>query len=412
MGPYAGALGRAAGAQSVQARRNGVRVNTAAASTELSLHPGNSPLPRSIMLVGPLPPPSGGMANQTRQLAQLLAAEGCEVTTVQVNLPYRPAWIGRVRGIRAVFRLGAYVLRLRREIRHVELVHVMANSGWAWHLCAAPAIWMGSLVGVPVVVNYRGGDAEAFFARGFGRIRPTLARARAVIVPSGFLQRVFERYGVAARIVPNIVSLEAFRPAAKTPAAPHLLVARNLEPIYDVGTALRAFAIVVERFRDACLTVAGSGPDREELGRLAQELGVTDRVRFTGSLENSKLPALYGAANVVVNSSLVDNFPISLLEAMACGVPIVSTNVGGIPYLVEHERTALLVPPRNPVALANAVLRLFDDRSLALRLRLAGIEAAQRYAWAQVRADLFGVYAQACKRAPGSSRGTGSTTAR
>jgi glycosyltransferase involved in cell wall biosynthesis len=387
-------------------------VNTSPASAELSLHPGNPPPPRSIMLVGPLPPPSGGMANQTRQLAQLLAAEGCEVTTVQVNLPYRPAWIGHVRGIRAIFRLGAYVLRLRREIRHAELVHVMANSGWAWHLCAAPAIWIGSLRGVPVVVNYRGGDAEAFFARGFGRIRPTLARARAVIVPSGFLQRVFERYGVAARIVPNIVSLEAFRPVDTTPAAPHLLVARNLEPIYDVGTALRAFAIVAERFRDACLTVAGSGPDREELGHLAQKLGIADRVRFTGSLENSQLPALYGAANIAVNSSLVDNFPISLLEAMASGVPIVSTNVGGIPYLVEHERTALLVPPRNPVALAKAVLRLFDDRSLALRLRVAGIEAAQRYAWPQVRADLFRVYAQACQQTPAYSRGTGTTTAR
>jgi glycosyltransferase involved in cell wall biosynthesis len=387
-------------------------VNNSSASAELSLHPGNSPPPRSIMLVGPLPPPSGGMANQTRQLAQLLAAEGCEVTTVQVNLPYRPAWIGHIRGVRAIFRLAAYVLRLRREIRHAELIHVMANSGWAWHLCAAPAIWMGSLRGVPVVVNYRGGDAEAFFATGFGRIRPTLARARAVIVPSGFLLRVFERYGVAARIVPNIVSLEAFRPADTTPAAPHLLVARNLEPVYDVGTALRAFAIVAERFRDACLTVAGSGPDREQLGRLTQQLGIADRVRFTGSLENSELPALYGAANVAVNSSLVDNFPISLLEAMASGVPIVSTNVGGIPYLVEHERTALLVPPRNPVALANAVLRLFDDRSLALRLRAAGIEAAQRYAWPQVRVDLFRVYAQACTQTSAYSRGTGTTTAR
>jgi glycosyltransferase involved in cell wall biosynthesis len=387
-------------------------VSTSAANTELSLGPGDSPPPRSILLVGPLPPPSGGMANQTRQLAQLLAGEGCEVTTVQVNSPYRPAWIGRVRGLRAIFRLVAHVLRLRREIRHVELVHVMANSGWAWHLFAAPAIWIGSLRGVPVVVNYRGGDAEAFFARGFGRIRPTLARARAVIVPSGFLHAIFEKYGVAASIVPNIVSLEAFRPADTTPAAPHLLVTRNLEPIYDVGTALRAFAIVAERHPDARLTVAGSGPDREKLERLAQELGVARQVRFTGPLENSELPALYRAATIAVNSSLVDNFPISLLEAMASGVPIVSTDVGGIPYLVEHEGTALLVRPGTPVVLADAVLRLLEDRSLASRLRAAGIEAAQRYAWPRVRADLFDVYARACRRTSAHAGGTGTATAR
>jgi glycosyltransferase involved in cell wall biosynthesis len=334
------------------------------------------------------------MANQTRQLAQLLAAEGCRVTTVQVNAAYRPAWIGRVRGIRAMFRVIPYVLRLWREVPHVDLVHVMANSGWAWHVFAAPAIWVASLRGVPVVVNYRGGDAESFFARGFARVRPTLARTSAVIEPSGFLQAVFEKYGVAAAIVPNVVNLEAFHPADKPPAAPHLLITRNLEPIYDIETGLRAFAEVAQWHPDVRITVAGSGPDREKLERLAQELGIARSVRFTGALENSDLPALYREASVALNSSLVDNFPISLLEAMASGVPIVTTRVGGIPYLVEEGSTALLVPPRAPSAMATAVLRLLEDRGLASRLRAAGLDAVQRYAWPRVRAELFEVYAR------------------
>jgi len=352
------------------------------------------------------------MANQTRQLAQLLAKEGCRVTTAQVNAPYRPAWIGRVRGIRALFRLIPYVLRLWREVPHVELVHVMANSGWAWHMFAAPAIWIASLRRVPVVVNYRGGDAENFFARAFARVRPTLSRASAVIVPSGFLHGVFEKYGVATSIVPNIVSLEAFYPAEELPAAPHLLVTRNLEPIYDIETALRAFAIVANRHRDARLTVAGSGPDREKLERLSQELGVASSVWFVGAMENTQLPALYRQASIALNSSLVDNFPISLLEALASGVPIVSTSVGGIPYLVEHEATALLVPPRAPAALAQAVLRLLEDQPLALRLRAAGLETVQRYAWPRVHADLFEVYARARSGQRLSARETGTAPAR
>jgi glycosyltransferase involved in cell wall biosynthesis len=367
---------------------------TAVAAVQDHLGTRAATVPRSIVLVGPLPPPSGGMANQTRQLAHLLASEGCEVTVVRANAPYWPAWVARLRGMRALFRLFPFVRHLWRSVGGAELVHVMANSGWAWHLFAAPAIWIAWLRGVPVVVNYRGGDADAFFARQFRLIRPTLARAGVVVVPSAFLNAIFGKYGVATSIVPNVVNLDAFFPAAALPDKPHLLVTRNLEPIYDIGVVIRAFAIVAARHDEARLTVAGSGPDRAMLERTAAELGVADRVRFTGRVDNAELPAFYRAASVVVNASLVDNLPISLLEAMASGVPIATTDVGGIPYVVQHEMTALLVPPRDAVAMADAVLRLLEDRPLARRLREAGIEAAQRYAWPNVRGELFAGYAR------------------
>src|SRR5215472_2658947 len=92
-----------------------------------------------VGLVGPLPPPEGGMANQTRQLANLLAGAGLKVEVVQANAPYRPQWVGRVRVLRAAFRLFPYLGQLWRCAAHCDLFHVMANSGWAWHLVAAPA---------------------------------------------------------------------------------------------------------------------------------------------------------------------------------------------------------------------------------------------------------------------------------
>jgi len=184
------------------------------------------------------------MANQTAQLARLLGEEGVAVRVVATNAPYRPAWVGRFRGFRAGVRLGVYAAALRGAMRHADLVHVMANSGWAWHLSAAPAIWAARSARVPIVLNYRGGGAEAFFTRSFRWVRPTLTRADAVVVPSGFLEDVFRRRGIAARIVPNVVDLERFRPGPPRAAgsAPHLVVARNLEPIYDIPVALRAFA--------------------------------------------------------------------------------------------------------------------------------------------------------------------------
>lgn len=355
-----------------------------------------------IGLVGPLPPPSGGMANQTLQLAGLLREEHVEVELIQVNRPYRPGWIGRFKGIRAGFRLLPYVSQLWLSAGRVQLFHVMANSGWSWHLFAAPAIWIARLRGKPVIINYRGGEADSFFDKAFSWVKPSLSRADAIIVPSGFLEGVFGKRGFSATIVPNIIDLSRFGAGMRSDTAtavagpdfPHIIVTRNLEPIYDNETALRAFHIVRRSFPAAKLTLAGSGPERHTLEQLAFALGIRGAVTFTGRVDNEGMAAIYRSASVMLNPSLADNMPISILEALASGVPVVSTNVGGVPYLVEHEKNALLVPARDPQAMADAVLQLLNDATRTRRLIEAGMECVQRYTWPNVRVPLFRVYEQ------------------
>lgn len=351
-----------------------------------------------IGLVGPLPPPAGGMANQTLQLARLLREEGAAVELIQVNRPYRPAWAGKIRGVRAVFRLIPYLLQLWRSARKVDLFHVMANSGWSWHLFAAPAVWVARFAGIPVIVNYRGGEADAFFGKSFALVKPTLDQAAAIVVPSGFLEGVFGKRAVSTQIVPNIIDLSRFSAERKLDAcpadsAPCILVARNLEPIYDNATALRAFRIVRSILPAARFVVAGSGPQREELEALASELGLTEAVTFTGHVKNEDMARLYQDADIMVNPSLADNMPISVLEALASGVPVVSTDVGGVPYLVEHGVTALLVPVQDPSAMAQAILALLTDPGKAQRMRQAGVAAVAQFSWPNVRTRLLGVYA-------------------
>jgi hypothetical protein len=155
--------------------------------------------------------------------------------------------------LRAAFRLLPYLLALWRAAGQAQVLHVMANSGWSWHLFAAPAIWVARWRGVPVVVNYRGGEAAGFLATSRRSVAWSLRHAAWLIVPSGFLQQVFGRHGLAAHIVPNVVDLQRFHPlaqvtgdAALRPREPQLMVSRNIEPIYDNGTALRAFALTCE----------------------------------------------------------------------------------------------------------------------------------------------------------------------
>jgi glycosyltransferase involved in cell wall biosynthesis len=347
------------------------------------------------------------MANQTRQLARLLGQEGVEVELVQVNAPYRPHWVGSWRGVRALFRLAPYLVRLWDAAGRVQLFHVMANSGWAWHLCAAPAIWIAKLRRIPVVVNYRGGNADEFFSKSYFWVGPTMRLADRLVVPSGFLQQVFAHFGLSTEVVPNVIDLGRFAPRPANPGArtdaPHLIVTRNLEPIYDIGTALRALSIVRNAWPGAHLTVAGSGPERNRLGDLAQTLGLGAHVTFSGRLDNDRIGELYRQADLFVNSSLVDNMPISILEALASGVPVVSTSVGGVPFLVEHQKTALLVAPNDADAMARAILDLLDHPAKAAQLAGAGRDSVQQYTWQNVRGRLFEVYSGLAPGTPGDA---------
>ncbi len=345
-------------------------------------------------LVGPLPPPSGGMANQTRQLASLLRAEGLDVALVRTNEPHRPAWIASLRGIRGLVHQIPYRRALSRTTRQIDVMHVMANSGWAWRLLAAPAIQAGFAQGVPVVVNYRGGLAREFLSRSASSVIPTLRRA-ALVVPSRFLKEVFAQYGLEAEVIPNVVDLAVFTPRAageRPGGRTHVVITRNLETLYGIDTALHAVALLRGHVPDLRVSIAGSGPERAALERLSGSLGLANLVRFTGRLETAEIANLYRDADLLLNPSRADNTPNSLLEAAACGVPIVSTNVGGVPYLVEHGRTAWLVPVDSPPEMAEAMSRVLGDADLRQRLCAAASELAASCRWQVVRDQWLGLY--------------------
>lgn len=348
----------------------------------------------TLCIVGPLPPPSGGMANQCEQLVRLLRQEGVEVELVRNNAPYRPEWAGRIPVLRALFRLLPYLAALWSVAGRVQVMHILANSGWAWHLFAAPAVWIGRIRGVSVIVNYRGGNADTFFAAAPRHVLATLRMASERVTPSGFLQRVFARHGLNAVIVPNIIDLSRFSPAPARDFgdAPHLIVTRNLEPIYDIPTAIRAFERIRKVLPGSRLTVAGTGPELGRLQALTRELGIEAAVHFAGRIDNADIPALYASADCMLNPSTVDNMPISILEAFASGVPVISTDAGGIPDMVEDGVSANLVPIGDAERMAAEALRVLVEPACAASMRTAGIEAAVRYAWPTVRDQWLDLY--------------------
>lgn len=350
-----------------------------------------------VCLVGPLPPPSGGMAEQTAQLARLLNNEGVQVDIVQVNPPYPDNLLGKLRGIRAVFRLIPYLQRLWQSIGNASIVHVMANSGWSWYLHAAPAIQIAHLRKVPSIVNYRGGGAKEFLKNSAKHILPTLKKTQALVVPSGFLLEIFQAFDINSRIVPNIVDLSRFSPTERElpTACPHIVVTRNLETIYGIDVALKAFKFVLDQFPAARMTIAGTGDQAQNLHQIARELAIDHKVEFVGRLDREEVVALYKTANVLLNASRIDNMPNSLLEALAGGVPIVTTNAGGIPHMVQHRETALLVEINDASAMAEATLSVLKDDQLRSKLIKNGLAEAKKYSWESVSGCIAATYADA-----------------
>jgi glycosyltransferase involved in cell wall biosynthesis len=348
----------------------------------------------NIGLVGPLPPPNGGMAMQTLQLSDLLAREGVSVEVLQTNAPYWPGFIQGLWGIRAVFRLFPYIFKLWMLAGRVQVIHLMANSGWSWQLYAAPAIWIGWMRRTPVIVNYRGGEAREYFTRSIGFVRPSLKKASTLVVPSGFLRQVFSEFDFDVQVIPNIVDLETFSPGEvkQNPESFQFVIARNLEPIYGLANAIRAFAKAAQTVPNLELKIAGSGPLLEELEKLAFHEGVAGRVEFVGRLDRAGIVNLYRQSHAMINPSRVDNMPNSVLEALAGGLPVISTNVGGVPFIVEQGETALLVERDNTEAMAAAIVQLASDAALRKRLAENGLNEVQQYAWKVVRDKWLALY--------------------
>ena len=167
---------------------------------------------------------------------------------------------------------------------------------------------------------------------------------------------------------------------------------RNLELIYDNETAIKAFNEILTSYPNARLTIAGTGPELENLQSLVEQLDLTQRVLFTGRVYTQQMPTLYQSADVMINPSRVDNMPNFILEALASKVTVVSTNVRGIPYMVEHENTALLVNPNDYLAMASAIRQVLEDEQCQRKLVNSGLSLVKQFAWSEVSQHWLSLY--------------------
>ncbi len=355
--------------------------------------PNRNAAPIRVLIVAPSIDILGGQAVQAARLVEKLRKEpGLKVGFLPVNprLPSPLRKLQAIKYVRTAVTSAIYLAMLLARMWRYDVVHVFSASYLSFVLAPTPAILIARLLGKKVLLNYRSGECEDHLRR-WRTALLVIRLAHRVIVPSGYLVDVFSRFGIRAQAIANIVDLSRFAFRERHPLRPILLSNRNFESLYNVEAILRAFALIQLRVPDARLIVAGDGSHRDNLRKLAVDLDLRN-VEFTGVLAPERMRELHQQADIFVNASNVDNMPVSILEAFASGLAVVTTDAGGIPYIVTNERNGLMVSLGDWTRLARKVLALLENQELAQRLIATAREDSKKYQWEAVRAEWLRVY--------------------
>jgi len=232
-----------------------------------------------------------------------------------------------------------------------------------------------------------------------------IRNATKVISPSKYYADIVERKcGVRPVVIPNPIYLQDYAHlSAREKARENLdldtkdaviLCSGRLDPQKGLIYLIKAFKNIVRECPPAKLIIVGTGPSKDELVNFVKATRLKNII-FTGYVKKYYLNQLLAAADVYVSPSVYETFGIAVLEALASGLPIVATNVGGLPEIVENGKNGFLVPPRNPAAISEAVLRIIFDKSLRLKFRENNKTKAKKYSTDVVFPKILNIYNEA-----------------
>jgi len=375
---------------------------------------------RILLLTSEYPPDVGGIASHVSELAKALAPGAASVEVVH------PRSIGAA--IQASDHTGPCVHR--PGVVKGEPFYQAMLRWWLARKLARRPVDILHVHGVRPLAATRGLAARTVFTNhssGFlARLRTSPARKRRtarllehcdyVIGPSDELvdaARAFGYLGPAA-MIPNGVDVERFRPGASPLRREWgieqdeivILLARRL--VEKNGVTNFAGAVRLLDPKSFRLVIAGDGPERSKMIAILSDAHLLDRTRFLGAVSNFEMPAVYRAADISVLPSLAEATSISGLEAMACGLPLVGTRVGGIPAIMADGETGLLVEPGHPEQFAAALRRLISESGLRARLGAAArTRAEQEFSWPEIARRTLHVYRECLARAVPSGNALG-----
>ena len=283
-------------------------------------------------------------------------------------------------------RLLDIVLTLIRRRKQIDTVCLQVYGGPSF-VVEDVASRLAHTFGHRLVMVLHGGAMPPFMTRFPTWSRRVLRRADLLITPSQYLADFIRKQGFSCCVIPNALDLTLYQFRHRKEVKPRLVWLRALHRIYQPEMAIKVLRDISCRFPDASLIMAG--PDKkdgslEAVKKLARELGLADRLQIAGGVSKTDVPNCLARGDIFLNTTLYESFGISVMEAAAVGLPIVTTNVGELQYLWKHGQDAMQVPPDDAIAMAAAVQQVLLDSGLSGRLSLNARRKAEQYDWSRV----------------------------
>ena len=335
-----------------------------------------------VLIIAPSMRLIGGQSIQAKRLLDALSDNENVEMSFLPNDP--PNAFQNIKILRTIFTSLKYWWLLLIKIPKIDIVQIFSSGTTSYIISTLPALFAAKLFGKKTILNYHTGEAEEHLKNWKLTAKPTMKWFDKIVVPSDFLVNVFDKYDLVAEAVANFIETEKYIFRERNPLKPVFLANRNFEKHYQVGDVLRAFQIIQKTFSEAEIMVAGSGSEENSLKKLAENLDLKN-IQFVGKIEQIAMPKLYDAADIYLNSSIVDNMPLSIIEAFTCGLPVVSTNPGGISFMIKNGETGLLVETNDYEALAREAMKLLENNALAQSIISNAQSETHKYNWENVK---------------------------
>ena len=334
----------------------------------------------NILLVCNYKPGVGGISGQVELLQKYLRSEGHAADIFSTKA--------------SSLRRLLLPLKLLRVGRSYDVLHIHCCSGWGF-LPAVVGVNVGRCLKKRIVLTYHGGGGERFFDQHPKLVRHYLTRTDANIVLSGFLAKIFDKHSIPYTIIPNIIELDDKHYRLREKLKPNFICTRAHEPLYNIPCILQAFQKVLTELPEAALTLVGGGSQHEALVKMNKDMGLHN-VTFTGKVDNQDIYHYLDQADIFLSTPTIDNMPVSVLEAMNAGLLVISSRVGGVPYMVEDNSTGLLFENDNDIELAKKMIWAVGDKTMAKTKAIMGAahKAVQQYRWENIKNKLYTAYNQ------------------
>jgi glycosyltransferase involved in cell wall biosynthesis len=285
--------------------------------------------------------------------------------------------------IKRLWKMIQAILRNRREVDYI-LIDTFSTTNFYFALICSQLARLLNIKYIPIL---RGGNLPSRLKNSPILSRVIFEKSYLNVAPSNYLRDSFEQNSFNTMYIPNILDIKMYPFVLRKKIEPKLLYVRSFAQLYNPQMAIKVLSRLKSNFPKAKLCMVGPVKDDsfEECQELAEQLGLTKDIEFTGVLSKSDWHEKAKDFDIFINTTNFDNTPVSVMEAMALGLPVVSTNVGGMPYLINNEIDGILVERNSIEEMTKAIERLMSSPDYAMEVSKKARKKVEMFDWQHVR---------------------------